>query len=183
MDDRTDNPADKANPLNLPRVAEPPAALKARVLGTLRNEGLLASQASAHPRTPLRRRLAFAAAAVVLFAVGFGAHALTTSTSDTPPVVGDRYVLLLYGDVDPGPGRTEADVVAEYGAWAGSLAAQGHLELGEKLANDDPAGVEGTVSGFFIIRARSADEARVIADDCPHNRYGGELRLRRIEET
>jgi hypothetical protein len=55
--------------------------------------------------------------------------------------------------------------------------------LGEKLASDDPNGVDGTVSGFFIIRARSADEARAIADDCPHNRYGGEMRLRRIEVT
>lgn len=187
MADSTNDPFDKAadhpGRLDLPPVATPPTSLKTRVLATLHNEGLLASNPAEHQRARIGRRALVAAAAAVLFAAGFGAHAITTNTTVPPPFVGERYLLLLYGDVDPGPGRTEADVVAEYGAWAAQLAERGHLEMGEKLADDADTIVEEAVSGFFVIRARSEREARSIADDCPHRRYGGNLTLRLIEET
>jgi hypothetical protein len=64
---------------------------------------------------------------------------------------------------------------------------------GEKLADDGlliapgrepvaaiPTAAEGTVGGYFVIRAKDLDEAASIAATCPHVRYGGTVSPRRL---
>jgi hypothetical protein len=49
-----------------------------------------------------------------------------------------------------------------------------------------PAGTAGDaprVSGFFLIRAGSLDEAEAIARDCPHLRHGGRVLVRDVDPT
>jgi hypothetical protein len=41
----------------------------------------------------------------------------------------------------------------------------------------------GVLAGYFIIGAASLEEARSIARDCPHLKYGGSVEIRRIEAT
>ena len=93
-------------------------------------------------------------------------------------------------------GRAPAELVAEYAAWAGELAAEGSLVTAEKLADDgrviatadgSPAALGGPVperiSGFFHVRAESYEAAARTARASPHVLYGGTIEIREIEPT
>lgn len=112
----------------------------------------------------------------------------------------DRYLLLLYESPErlEIPEEETARLVAEYGAWAAEQQREGALLAGEKLADDglvlveddglqvtrEPgAGAARVLSGFFLVRAESYEEARRIAESCPHLDHGGQIEIRRIEET
>jgi hypothetical protein len=101
------------------------------------------------------------------------------------------YILLVRGD-EPDRRLPEAQLVAEYRAWANDLASRGTLVGGEKLADDSGRWVSTTersaeelsrsnVSGFFLIRASSYDEAVDLARQSPHVAYGGILEVRAID--
>jgi hypothetical protein len=168
---------------------EPPAALEQRVVGTLRARGLLRTPAAGPSRK--RRRVwvwpAAIAAGLLLFVGGFALGRRPAA----PPADGlGRYTLLLYEgpEFNPGPSEEPA-LVREYSAWAGELAARGQLVAGEKLGSQawtlgdrTSAGPAGP-TGFFVIAARSHDEALAIARTCPHLRYGGTVSVRPIEAT
>ena len=167
----------------------------------------VSARASEVPRVALT---AIALAASVLIGVVLGRASGTASggsVRDVSPVaatpVKEKYVLLLHGPArdrntaatTAADSASERALVAEYGAWAGKLAAQGALVAAEKLA-DDPLTMlvaNGTVSvprftadevgGFFIIQAADSAEAYRIARDCPHLRHGGTIQVRRIEPT
>jgi len=116
----------------------------------------------------------------------------------------DKYVLLLHGPARTRPttpeqaaadSANERALVAEYGAWAGQLAAAGSLVAGEKLADypltmltatgatEPPRMTADELGGFFIIQAADSAEAFRIARDCPHLKHGGTVQVRRIEPT
>lgn len=171
--------------------AVPPPLLKARVRESLRSRGLLRRG----PRSAWRAAFA-AAAAVVVFVAGMVAG----RRADGPvPHGAGAYLLLLYQDADFHPSRSEDELVAEYGAWAGRLGAEGKLVSGEKLDSaarllEAPGGTTvvsavdvgssaGAVAGFFIVRAASYDEAVEIARTCPHLRHGGRIAVRAIVPT
>lgn len=80
-------------------------------------------------------------------------------------------------------------VIDKYSAWFAQLGASGRLEVGKKLkdeggrhlrrqngkmlASDGPfAEAKDVVSGFFVIKAASYDEAKSILADCPHFDFG-----------
>jgi hypothetical protein len=87
-------------------------------------------------------------------------------------------MLLLYEDASyhaPAAGHG-AERFAEYARWADSLQAVGELERTAALAGP------GAVTGFFIVRARSDDEAARLAAACPHMKYGGRVETRRLIE-
>lgn len=162
----------------------PPAGLEDRVVSTLRDRGLLRDAA---PRIPFRRWVwpAAIAAGLLLFAGGFTLGRAARSAPTLP-----RYTLLLYEGPEFNRGDTpEAQLVAEYGEWAGKLARQGRLQVGEKLGarewtlgTGESAGRQEP-AGLFIIAARTDEEALAIARSCPHLRHGGTVSLRPIEPT
>ena len=111
----------------------------------------------------------------------------------SPALEGRRFVLLLLEPADaPLPAAEEASRVVEYGNWAGELARDDMLDAGEKLAWDGQV-VGGSdvpvaaplerVTGFFIVRADSLDQALALARECPHALHGGRVEVREIEPT
>lgn len=192
----------------VPERVDPPPELRRRVIERLAAEGQL--RTSTKPGDERRgRKWALAAALAAMFVAGAGLErAGVLPTSSMPPAAdrattadGARYVLLLHQGAayDPG-GRTGAELVEEYAAWAGNLAADGRLVLAEKLADDgvvvDGSGTEprargpsatggepGVLTGLFIIRASSYEEAARVARASPHARYGGAVVIRRVDPT
>jgi hypothetical protein len=105
------------------------------------------------------------------------------------------FVLLLYEDSGFSAVRPDAELVAEYSAWAANLEREGNLVLGEKLSDAslvvEPGGIRtasgieqsaaGRLTGLFVIRASGRDAALEIARSCPHLRYGGRVVVRPVE--
>ncbi|HET8623558.1 MAG TPA: hypothetical protein VFM14_08345 [Gemmatimonadales bacterium] len=171
-----------------PESIEPPARLEARVLGTLRAQGLLGDVAP-------RRRYAIAprwrwplaiAAGLLLFV---GGMAVGRRPAPGPAQGLRQYTLLLYeGPEFNAGGVSEPALVREYSGWAASLAGKNRLVAGEKL--DPKAWTLGAGSpapagptGFFVIAAAGDDEALAIARTCPHLRHGGTVLVRPIDRT
>jgi len=189
-DDEDWTEAERARLAALTREEAPPPRLQARVLDALRLRGLLQP----------RRRPTWTVAAAAALAGIVGGMALGRLTvpdrAGRPAPSGRSFVLLLYpaaaGEAGAGDERAR---VEEYRAWARGLAAQGRLVSGEKLEPSvrllratPPASAEdvdpnGHLQGFFLLRARSLEEAEGIARTCPHLRHGGTIALREIQPT
>lgn len=157
----------------------PSARLKARVMRSLHDEGLLMS-----PTARLRRIAAALAAGILMFVAGYAMG----QRAPGPPNETSRFVLLLYEDSAfhyPGSG---AEAVAEYSRWARSLEERGYLEFAEQLGGASEAlpavssagQMAAQISGMFIIRAATLDEAKRLAAESPHLRYGGTVAVRNI---
>jgi len=142
-----------------------------------------------------RMPLVALAAVALLLAGGIAGQALAPGPAADggrpgAQVAGPQVMLVLRGE-EPDR-RQAADVlVAEYGVWAGTLAAAGSLVAAEQLdaesgrwvapdSESDPASTP--ISGFFIVRAPSYDSALVIARESPHAGYGGVIEVRRVVE-
>jgi hypothetical protein len=164
--------------------ATPPSHLKARVERTLRSSRMIGSA----PRGGGWARRALAASLIVV-AVGLGY--VTGVARATPVDLAGTYVLLLYEDSTYSDPRPEGEIVAEYRAWADSLANVGALVLAERLddqrihvaaggittgAGDSHAGP----TGMFVVRAPDAQSATAIASGSPHVRQGGRVVVRAI---
>lgn len=176
----------------VPASIEPPPGLRAGVVAALTRSGSL--------RSAPRRRSALLriAAGLALAFVAGGIIGRGTAPDHGPGAIvgseaGASYVLLLYEDATfRGVGIPEADLVAEYSDWAGTLAGRGALVAGEKLADGERAVAgrgetgavgDGVLSGFFIVRADDLQEAERIAQESPHVAYGGRIVIRRIDPT
>ena len=171
---------------------EPPPALKQRVLQTLRARGIVAPPS--RPSRTFTRILVYVAAALVLFTSGaLVGGRRSASAADPRP----RFALFLYEDAAFQPTVSQRDLVAEYSAWADSLRRQNTLVMGEELGQEDaavlvgsggavaisPGDVEtvaGRLTGFFIVRAFTGEEALALARQCPHLKYGGRVAFRRL---
>jgi len=175
MTHRNDDP--DAAPLGtLERELPPSEGALPRLLEQLRAENLVRRS-----RAPWRPAAA-AAAVLAAFVLGWIVRGAPLTTS----IHGDRYVLLLYGEV---PGDERA-LVAEYRNWAREASAGGTRVSGEKLADGGRVvGTEGKeqderpLRGYFIIEAGTEQEAIDIARRHPHVRHGGSIIVRRIEPT
>jgi len=170
----------------LARDVAPPTELEDRIVAELRRRGTLAS--ARRPAWLLWARRA--AAAVVFLAIGFLAGRWNAVV---PTPTGERYLLLLVGDVSLGDPEKERRFYDEYAAWAGKLRSERHLVSAARL--DDPrpslAATAGTialtsestgpgVSGFFLIAARDENEALALARESPHLKYGGSIEVRHL---
>jgi hypothetical protein len=174
----------------LDREAPPPSRLKHRVVRSLRDAGVIRPDRSA------AWRVAWAAAVLVAAAGGYLAgRGEAPAPADGGP---GRYLLLLYQDASFQTRVPEAELVAEYAAWARELAGRGRLTAGDKLgdtarvlgapsreamAEPEPVQPGGRVTGFFVVRAPDLAQAAAIARTCPHLRYGGWIVVRPIETT
>ena len=155
-----------------------------RAVDTLRRAGHLRART---PISQLARAALLAAAGIVLFIGGvrWGQNSQGSEASY-------RFALFLLEDSTFLGTRTVGhdSLVAEYSAWAGSLARAGQLDLGEELdhrawslgnaASDSPA---GRITGLFVLSAPSEEAALAIARSCPHLRYGGGIVVRPIRST
>jgi hypothetical protein len=167
---------------DLAREADPPRRLESRIVGALRERGLV--RASAAGRAP--RWIAAAALLVIAFVLGRASvRPASVAASDLP-----RFALLLY-EGPGGNGAGEEARVSEYRRWAGDLRDQGHVVDGEKLAEDVPVAIGSaagrlatlpSLQGFFIVSALDEAEARRIAAGHPHVLHGGTIVLRRVED-
>lgn len=144
------------------------------------------------PRASVGRRPWYAGAwaATILIAAlvgyGFGAH--------RPVRQGPTFLLLFHIDSTFRRGQTpaaSAAILADYGRWSDSLAHDGTLIGGEKLADstawfgpahDIPARGDH-LAGFMMIRAKDRAQAEKIAATCPHLKYGGRIELRMIARS
>jgi hypothetical protein len=203
--DPEDGRKDEAMPglRSLAREESPPAALEARVMASLRREGLLASgsRRTEDGRGVGRRRLAAAAALVVAIPAAFAAGMLAGSRTRAPAderagaaESRPRFMLLLLEDAsyeNPAPGEMEGRV-SEYASWARELTRSGIEVSGEKLGEagiplGPPRGEQPPIAtelaGFFIVSAADAGEAAGIARGCPHLKHGGRIVVRPIEPT
>ena len=89
-------------------------------------------------------------------------------------------------------------VINEYSAWSQKLAAAGKLKGGQKLTNDGGRMItakDGEISvtdgpytetkevvgGFFMVEAKSYDDAVKLTRDCPHLKFGGRIELRQVD--
>ncbi len=158
----------------------PPDALRQRVLRSLKDQGLV--------REPSRPRMRGVLAAIIVLAAlaaGFGVGRMRTETGYSGP----RFAFLLYEDSTFRAAHTPGSGVAEYTAWARTLAAEGKLESGEKLGAlarsvgnvAAPVQGDGSPTGLFIIHAPDLAAAAEIARTSPHVRYGGTIVVHAIE--
>jgi hypothetical protein len=147
--------------------------------------------------------LAWGIAATVLLVAGLAMGRSWPEKSAPPeqdstsnPAAGDKrplFALMLYEDEGYVTADSHEDRVAEYTAWARSLAERGLLVDGAELASNGillaqtqarvdavPTSSQGVLAGYFIIRAADRDEAERIARECPHLKYQGTISLRPI---
>lgn len=194
--DRDDlSPEEKAKLAALPRGRAPASALEERIVGALKDKGLMRLTQSFRVWT-LPRLVGAFATGVVLLAFGFGVGKWQSRPS-LPASTQPMFIMLLYEA--NGVSEHEADKVIEYTAWARTIAQSNHLLGGEKLQYDgrlmrriagglEVRGVsthgEGEqIAGYFLIQAADYDEAEKIAASCPHLKYGGLIELRQIDQS
>jgi hypothetical protein len=89
-------------------------------------------------------------------------------------------------------------VVAEYKSWGDSLNSRGILHGSQKLKDeggrhlaargkeilvtDGPfAEAKEVLGGYFLVEARSYDEAVEMAKTCPHLKYEGRIEIREVD--
>ena len=177
--------SEPADPLDeqlraLARPVDPPSSLEDRVVEALRAQGLLR-------RRPKDRRSWLMASAAGLAGAALGW--LGRGSWSSVPAADERpeYLLLLSPYLERPDEATETGLVREHRAWARGLREAGHLVYAERLG--DETVVVGapdarlSPSGFFLVRARSLDEALAIARSCPHVRHGGTITVRDVAPT
>lgn len=124
----------------------------------------------------------------------------TTAETTVPTGGGAQYAFLLFeNDAYQAPAGEAAmkERVGEYSGWARGIAETGRFITGEKLSDEgrwcridggalsvgvpaaDPG--RGVLAGYFVVGAKSFDEALTLANSCPHLKYGGSVEIRRIE--
>ena len=162
----------------LQREESPSPELENRVVDALRERQLIRNSS----KTGLRW-FSTAAAAIVILAIGFAAG----RAWNRPQQVQYTHILLLQEDRSFQSGHAE-DRVQEYSNWARGVASKGTAITGEKLAHDSrllkgdrsESQASGEIAGFFLVRAKSEEDALAISRTCPHLRYGGIIELRKI---
>lgn len=130
----------------------------------------------------------------LLVGVGLGLALGPWSGGEAPSGQQEFMVLLRDGDIEARSPEEREHVVAEFTAWARSLAEAGRFRAGDELAeggrvlraSDERVIVEPLpprsvdIGGYFIVTAEDFDEAVALARECPQLRYGGTVELRRI---
>ena len=172
----------------LSREESPPREVEDRIVHALRRRGLL------RPSSDRRGWLALGAVAAGILLVLAGYAAGRSAARRAPAPSSPRFALLLLRGSEPIAAQPaeEAGRVAEYREWARGLARGGRFVEGEKLedrgarlrspseAGDATSPSADEVRGFFVISARSFEDALAVARGCPHLRYGGTILVRPI---
>ncbi|HLG38224.1 MAG TPA: YciI family protein [Chitinophagaceae bacterium] len=167
-----------------------PPGLEDKAVQQLRQNNLL-SQQHWYQSTWMKT-----AAVLIVFAGGFLLGRQVNHNSVAASVSLNKYLLLLYNSQNFTPDN--AQQVSEYSAWLKDLRKDGTLADGDELKdigwtmvmnnrkidmNSGPVrGANGTVGGYFIIKAPSEEKALTIASTCPHLKYNGVIEVREIQK-
>lgn len=113
-----------------------------------------------------------------------------------------QYMLLIYGDMDPGTEMNEAEQAAEmkrwydYSDWLGKKgwmragdalqpveqATSVRVQGGERIVTDGPfAETKETLGGYYLLEVDNLDDAIEAAAECP-GATGGTIELRPVME-
>jgi len=185
----------------------PTPGLEDRVVTELKRRGHI----RANGGWIMKSTKAIAAAAVlgVVFVAGLATGLRSTTTKPAPTEhavtspAGEQYMLLMYmrgaqhREERAEPSAAYAAIVAEYRDWAVAREREGRLVSAEKLSDEtrvmtahggetaivQTADTDRVLGGYFLITARSLDEAIEIAKSHPHLKYGGEVEIRPVEST
>ncbi len=187
----------------LSKETQPPEFLEDRIVAELKRKNLI-SDSSTTKRLPFFKYAYMAVAASLILALGIeiGSMQRVTTIDNSVARKSRQFMLLLYetpGVFQQIPIGREAEVMAEYGAWAKSLAETGVNIDGEKLTEsgsklfgigDDvkvsavsPAQGKRLLAGYFAIEVENFERALEISERCPHLKYGGEIELREVQLT
>lgn len=117
---------------------------------------------------------AIIAASVLMFIAGYFTNRWTSPTPDLNSIPSD-YMLLLKEDANFHPTKNQDELVSEYKNWLLDLREKGVAITGAELDRTATPSINGQqyVSGFFMVKASSKNEADQIARACPHLKYGG----------
>lgn len=176
---------------SLPREMEPPPEVEDRVVEALKERGLITGR---HPRR-MASWWQLAAAALIAATLGWMGRGFA-EPAGVPAVAEREFLLLLSEPEELRTTKSEAELVEEYRGWASNLGRQGRLvdsaklESGGQLLRSSieaqpshpPGGGLETVTGYFLVRADSWEEALEFARTCPHLGYGGEISVRVLEQ-
>jgi hypothetical protein len=177
-------------------VATPPASLEERVVGSLKEAGLIRTRRAWLAGAPAVAAAVAASLALFILGVAAGARLFAGQPGGKDGEPQFMLVLRALPAREEGTREDETRRVREYSAWAGELRRTGLLVGGEKLEDDArvlrPEGgrvavSEGratapdeSIAGYFLVRARDYEHAVTIAEGCPHVRHGGSIEIRRI---
>lgn len=195
-EDRDLTAEERAALASLAREARAPEELEERVVGALRDQGLI--RPAAGRRRVAAMAAALAASLILALALGIGIGARWASGATAGGEA--DFALFVLDPVEP---TTEIDVpeaVAAAAAWANQLADAGVLVGAEKLRDEGrrieprvgepilvadfpPVGDELVLGGLFLIRAGSLAEAQRIASECPLLRFGSTIEIRAFERV
>jgi hypothetical protein len=160
-----------------------------------RNGAQVALQQAIHAQASARRLPPWMAAAALAAAFLGGLSVPRSSLpweqpqpdTGTAARPGEQEYMLVLLEAETLPGAPAPPPrVAEYSGWARSLAQRDRFAGGEKLrdeggfvltaaAQQDYTPAAGRISGYFMIYARTADEALALARESPHLKYGGTI--------
>ena len=182
----------------LAREKTAPPLLEERVVGALKRAQLIRPAKNVRGLRAPRVGLAVAAS-LLLFVLGALAGARWGATPERKTGAAEfMLVLRSAAGQSPAPGPEEVrQRVGEYSQWAGRLRQQGVRVDGEKLRREarilrgaDAGAVvseerseasQDAIAGYFLIEARSYEQAVKVAEGCPHLKYGGTIEVRQID--
>ncbi len=153
-----------------------PAHLEATIVKRLTREGKIRSARTSHFRHWLQGM-----AAAAMFIAGFGAaylYQMPRAKSD------DTYMLLLFNGEHFNP-PNQGSLRTAHSEWMKSVRgveviAGEELQAEGILISDEGLSLKNRASGFFIVRASSADKVVEIAKTNPHARYGGIIEIKKV---
>lgn len=163
----------------------PPDYLEKRVVEQLVKEGLIKKSGTVNYYIKVVGSIA---AAILIFICGMYLERIITS----PPVEIDPslgYLLILHEDNSFQP-QDEQAMFQEYSTWMHQVSDAGVKITGQELKYESsvvsgPAKVKqfdgsenGKTTGYFIVEAKSMDEAIQIAKTSPHIKYGGSIEVK-----
>ena len=178
-------------PLNLQSLqteVTPPVDLENRVVSHLRERELIRRRSK---KILTLSRMIAVAACVAFFVAGMSYQKMrTTPAAPAVSMSESTFVLfLLEGSSyqDAQGERQQQERISAYRNWAIHLRKQGIPVSGTKLHSEKnllgglvQQTVPEKITGYFLIDAKSQEEALAIARKCPHLQYGGSIEVRRV---
>ncbi len=162
----------------------PPVELEAKVISALKEEGLIKTK-TVVMNTNLKWAISIAASVLIFFAGSYwGKQSLSTSAIN--PTLG--YMLILHEDENFQPGDPMA-MFEEYSTWMQNTDESGITISGQELSpeavlvksnNSISLDEEASerITGYFILEAKTKEEALKVARLNPHIKYGGTIEVK-----
>lgn len=158
----------------------PPQTLENQVVNQLISQGLV------KPRTTSRLLRTWGisiAASIIFFVAGYYVHAFS-STSARNYLADFNYMLLLHEDSQFITGDPQQRF-QEYAQWMGGIYEKGMQIDGQELARkahnvQTQASKKSYTTGYFLLKAATLQQAKEVAQSCPHVKYGGDIEIKPI---